>query len=141
MGYRFLDKVAIADTAFEAEAPTLPELFATCAEATFAVMVDLSTVTPSEERRVELTSPSLDRLLFDWLAELIYLKDRDYFVFSRFEVKIEQNEQWRLQAVAGGEKIKPEKQRLLTDVKAVTYHMFEVKKQDGGWLARVVLDT
>jgi hypothetical protein len=28
------------------------------------------------ERRVTLTAPALDLLLFDWLSELIYLKER-----------------------------------------------------------------
>ena len=38
--FKYLDDVAIADTAFEAYGKTLEDLFATCASATFEVMAD-----------------------------------------------------------------------------------------------------
>ena len=40
-----------------------------------------------------------------------------------------------------GEKIDMKKHEMLVDVKAVTMHMFEVKKEKNIWKARVVLDV
>jgi len=45
-----------------------------------------------------------------------------------------------LTASASGENIDEKKHNLRTDIKAVTYHMFEVKKTGDTWNARVVLD-
>ena len=40
-----------------------------------------------------------------------------------------------------GEKLDMKKHVLLTDVKAVTFHMFEAKQENGKWICRVVLDV
>ncbi len=45
-----------------------------------------------------------------------------------------------LKGRAKGEKIHGEKHIMRSDVKAVTYHLLEVKKTDNKWVARVVLD-
>lgn len=141
MPYRFLDKIAIADSAFEVDAESVEELFCLCAEATFQVMVDLATVVASETRTVILKAPTVDHLLYDWLAELIYLKDRDSIVFTRFEVSVQQNGEWQIEAKAHGKTIDRQLHHLRTDVKAVTYHQYQVTRSERGWYARIVLDT
>lgn len=139
--YRFLEDVAIADAAFEAEAESLNELFRICAQATFEVMADTRSIEPRHQEQVELTSLSLEELLFDWLAELIYLKDAQSMLFGEFEVDIQENEGYRLTASAWGEPADQKKHKVRVDVKAVTYHLLEVKKSQGKWTAKVILDT
>jgi SHS2 domain-containing protein len=139
--YRFLEDVAIADAAFEAEAESLNELFRVCAQATFEVMADTGSVEPRHKEQVELTSPSLEELLFDWLAELIYLKDSQSMLFGKFEVDIQENEGYRMIASAWGEPADQKKHEVRVDVKAVTYHLLEVTKSEEKWTAKVVLDT
>ncbi len=139
--YRFLEDVAIADAAFEAEAESLNELFRVCAQATFEVMADTGSIEARHKEQVELTSPSLEELLFDWLAELIYLKDAQSMLFGKFEVDIQKNEGYRLSASAWGEPADQKKHKVRVDVKAVTYHLLEVKKNQGKWTAKVILDT
>lgn len=139
--YEFIPDIALADAAFQVEAETLEELFVLSAQATFATMVNWETVKPSGKVEISLSAPKLDDLLFKWLAELIYLKDVDAQLFSKFDVSISQNGEYRLKGKAWGEKIDPSRQELRTDVKAVTYHMFELKKTEKGYFARVVLDT
>jgi SHS2 domain-containing protein len=139
--YRFLEDVAIADSAFEAEAEGLEDLFRTCAMALFDVMADTSTIEPESKEDVELAGDNLEELLFDWLAELIYLKDSKSMLFGRFEIKIEQADGFKLTASVWGESIDQKKHRVRVDVKAVTYHLLEVKQVDDKWIARVVLDT
>jgi SHS2 domain-containing protein len=139
--YRFLEDVAIADAAFCAEAESLEELFALCAQAAFEVMADTKTIEPSSKEQVELAGENLDELLFDWLAELIYLKDKKSMLFSRFDIDIRKTNGYTLKASIWGEPADQKKHRVRVDVKAVTYHLLEVKKKDDKWTARVILDT
>ena len=138
--YRYLDDVALADIAFEAEGDTLAFLFEACALATTAVMADPATVRPAEMRRVELGAETLEALLYDWLAEIIWLKDAEGLLFSRFLVEVGAGAPSRLAATLWGERIAAGGASLRADVKAVTYHLFAVERTDGGWRARVVLD-
>lgn len=140
MPYRYLEDVATADAAFEVEGKTLEELFRDAAIATFEVMVDTGTVKPEVTREIELENEDVGNLFFDWLSELVYLKDAESLIFCRFDVNIRKNNAYELKATASGEPINQREHSLRSDVKAVTYHMFEVKKTGENWTARVVLD-
>ncbi len=139
--YRFLEDVAIADIAFEAYGKNLNELFTNAALALFVMQADLKTVNQKRSWKIKLKNSEIDKLLFDFLNELIFLKDRDYSIFSKIKLKItEKDKTYHLEAEVWGEKINPGKHKLGNDVKAVTMHMFEVKKEKGKWKARVVVD-
>lgn len=140
MPYRYLENIATADAAFEVMGRTLEELFRDAAIATFEVMVDTKSVEPRITREIELKDEVVDNLFFDWLSELVYLKDSDTLIFSKFDVDIKKNDFYELKATVSGETINQEKHILRSDVKAVTYHMFEVKRTEKNWTARVILD-
>ncbi len=140
MPYRFLEEIAIADVAFEAEGQTLSDLFEAAALALTEVMVDLDGLRPRMERRIQLTAEDLETLFFRWLAELIYLKDSECLLFRHFEIRIQDEGQPTLQAILWGDQIDYEKMSLKVDVKAVTYHLFTLESTPNGWKARVVLD-
>ena len=140
MSYKFIEDVSIADVAFEAEAKTLEELLIEGAKATFEVMVKLEEVKPKEKREIAIEAESPEKLFFEWIGELIYLKDADYMVFSKFDVKIKKGQKYVLQGTAWGEGIDPEKHTLNVDVKAITYHHFSVTEEKGTWKAFVILD-
>lgn len=139
-GYRFLDDVAIADVAFEAWGADLADLLSAAGEATFAVMADLAAVPAELSRRVRLEAPDPETLLFAWLEELIFRKDVETAIFSRFVVKVTEGPPLRLEATCIGAPIQPDRMRMRADVKAVTYHLFSVECGEDGWRARVVLD-
>ena len=140
MRYKFLEDIATADLAFEAYGKTLPELFTNAALATSDAMANLKTVSPKIKKTIILRNLELYGLLFDFLSEIISLKDSDYMVFNKFEVKLRKGEVYELTAVVYGEKINPKKHELHSDVKAVTMHMFEIKRLRGKWKALVILD-
>lgn len=139
MPYRFLPDVALADVAFEAESSTVDGLFETCALAITDVMVDPKTLRTTTERRIALESENLDRLLYDFMTELIVIKDVDSLLFGKFEIRVSPK-RTSLTAVARGEAIDREHHRLRNDVKAVTMHLFGVKRQGRTWKTTVVLD-
>ena len=148
--FRFLPNIAIADTAFEACGKNLNELFENCALATFTEMVDLKTVTPKVKKQISLSAEKIEALLYDFLSEILFIKDTESMVFAKIQCKITESgiclpdstckEQWTLQAELYGEKINQEKHKLGNDVKAVTWHRFQVIKQKSQWKAQVILD-
>ena len=139
MTFRFLPDVALADVAFEAESDTVDGLFDSCARAVTDIMVDPKTLGTSVKRKFALSSPDLDRLLYDFLTELIVVKDVESQLFARFEIRVDESEP-SLVATAEGEVIDRVRHRLRNDVKAVTMHLFGIKKDSGRWRTTVVLD-
>lgn len=137
--WTFLDDVAIADCALEIAGESLDDLFATAAHALAALMVDPASVRPRVRRVVTLTAPSIDLLLFDWLSELIALKDSEQLVFTRVDLHVSPGSPCRLSATMAGGAIGPDTIRR-ADPKAVTLHLFAVTPRERGWCARVVLD-
>lgn len=142
MPYRYLDDIAIADVAFEATGRTREEMFAAAGEALTGVMVEeLCSIRAGRALVVDLEAETLERLLFDFLQELIYLKDAEQLLVRVSGITISGGEgSLRLRARAEGDPIDPLRHRLNADVKAVTLHRFEVREIPGGWRATIVLD-
>ena len=141
MKFKFLEKVAIADIAFEAYGKNLEELFLNSALAVAETMADVKTVEAKIKKEFELENEKIDGLLFDFLGELIFLKDKDAFVFNKFEVDLKEGKKNKLKVVCYGDKINLKKQTLKNDVKAVTYHMYKIEKVKDGFKATIVLDV
>jgi SHS2 domain-containing protein len=141
MPYHYLEEVGTADIAFEATGRDLPELFSDAADAMMNVMIDnLDAIKPRETRPIELSNDKIDMLLFDFLHELIYLKDAERLLLRVRHVQIdEKDEKYFLNAKAAGEPLDAARHHQRADVKAVTLHDFSVEKEDG-WKTRVLLD-
>ena len=137
MPYRFLPDVAIADIAFQADSATLRGLFESSARAISEIMVDRRTLRKRVRRTIRVQAADADRLLYDFLTELIVLKDVDSLLFKEFHVEVKEDS---LVAEVAGEKIDRKRHRLRNDVKAVTMHMFGVVRDGPRWRATVVLD-
>ncbi|MDO8556089.1 MAG: archease [Nanoarchaeota archaeon] len=139
-GYKLLPDIAVADIAYDAYGKDLEELFTHAAQALLDIMVDVKTVTGTTEKKITLKNKAVDDLLFDFLNEIIFLKDTAYMVFHTVKVTVKEKNGYTLQATLIGEAIQPEKHDLGNDVKATTMHQFEVKKMKTKWKARIVVD-
>ncbi len=128
------------EAAFRAYGSTLGELFSNASLALFSVMGDLKTVQPEVERSVTLDNPNVERLLIDYLSELVYLKDAEAILFSQFEVSTSKNETYHLHAKLCGEPINPIKHKLGVDVKGVTMHRYKFEQLPHSFQAQVILD-
>lgn len=138
--WEVLETMAVADCALEIRGADLDDLFATAARALAELMVDPATLEIRNERPLELSAPALDLLLYDWLSELIYLKDLEQVVFPRAEVHVEPGAPCRLRARLAGGRIERGRTALRADLKAVTFHQFGLEQDASGWRARVVID-
>lgn len=139
--YKFLEKVAIADIAYEAYGKNLNKMFENAALAIFELSADIKTIDAKKKLEIKLENEKIDNLLYDFLSEILFLKDSKYMVFRKVKIKInESNKKFYLNAILEGDTINSEKQKLENDIKAVTMHMFEVKKEKNNWKATVVVD-
>ena len=140
MPFKFLDKVSIADTAFEATGKSLEEFFVACALATTRTMINPKTLEKKIKKELVLGGEKIDILLYDFLSELVFLKDSERLLFKEFKIKIEKNKKYKLRATCYGDKINPDKQELGTDVKAITMHEFKVEETKAGFKTKITLD-
>ena len=142
MPYKYLKDVSIADVAFVATGATLEEMFESAGLATTNVMVkDLKAVKKKITKKVRLDSDSIEKLLFNFLQEFVFWKDKDLLLFSDVSVEIsEKNKKFFLNAALSGEKIDAKRHEMLVDVKAVTWHLFSVAKKGKKYQCQVVLD-
>jgi SHS2 domain-containing protein len=141
--FRILDDIAIADVAFEATGESLSELFVAAAQAVIEIVANPTTIAKTWHRTIEREDDQVGDLLFDWLSEIVYLKDAEGVVFCgamASAVHDSVHQCWRLHGELLGETIDPARHELRSDVKAVTRHLYEVREDGGQWKARVVLD-
>lgn len=130
-----------SDIGFRAYGRDLAEAFENAALALFEVMVDTGKVEPREEIKVEIESEDEGALLYDWLDKLIYFHDSRNMMLSKFSVKINKTGNgFKLAAQALGEVFEPAKHPGRTAVKAMTYHMMEIKQEPGKSYVQVVVD-
>jgi len=139
--FKILKEVATADIAFEAYGSSLSELFENSALATTSVMVDANTLSEDIKKDIILRNNEIERLLFDFLNEIIFLKDAEMLLFKAVNIHVKEMQgKFSLNAVLSGEKINREKHNLKIDVKAITLHMFRIEKKKNKYTATVVLD-
>lgn len=142
MPYRYLEEIGTADIAFEATGRDLAELFSDAANATTNVMIDnIEAIQPREARQIELSNKNLEMLLFDFLQELIFVKDAERLLLRPRVVEIDKRDEiCSLKATVAGETLDAKRHDQRADVKAVTLHNFSVEQTNDGWQARVLLD-
>jgi SHS2 domain-containing protein len=127
-----------ADIGIIVHGENLKALFENAGKAFFHLITDLRKVRRRIERRIDIGGESLDRLMVDWLSELLYLHDVENLLFKGF--KVESVGEDGLRAVVKGEPFQEGVHVIKTGVKAVTYHQIEVRQEDGSWRAQVIFD-
>ncbi len=140
--YRILDDVAIADIAFEIFGKDIDQLFEHAALAIFEQSADIKSIKGTKKKEISLASETLETLLFDFLSEIIYIKDTDQLIGKTSKIRISKakDSTYSLKATIMGDKINQKKHILRSDIKAITYHMFKVGHTPKGWKAFVVVD-
>ncbi|MGV8085442.1 MAG: archease [Candidatus Bilamarchaeum sp.] len=145
MSFKFVEGVSLADVAFEARGKTLEEMLEAAANATTNAMVDdLKTINQKKKVKIKVDADDYERLLHNFLQEIIFYKDAKLLLFSGYEIKVEEKPKTGkliLRATLIGEKIDMKKHELLVDVKAVSWHMFKVEQLKTDWKCFVILDV
>jgi SHS2 domain-containing protein len=129
-----------ADLGLRITATDLTDLFRTAGEGLFDVIVaNREDVQPVESEPVSLAAESTEDLLITWLNELIYRCETRHRLYASFEVSLDQVGR-RLAGTIGGEPIDRARHVLDHEVKAATRHGFCLERENGCWVAEVILD-
>lgn len=139
--FEFLEHTA--DVYVAAYGSTLEEAFENAALALFEAMTDTSKVDAKVEESVEARGVDEQELLYDWLENLLVRFDETGNLYSRFRVEEikKVDGEYRLRAKIWGEPFDPEKHPQRTGVKAITYHLMEIRKGAEGVVVKFLLDV
>jgi SHS2 domain-containing protein len=116
----------------------IKQLFANAAFGLFSLMADLENLKEDTKRQIELSAEDVEVLLVEWLNELIYTSEVEHIIFKRVEINELSNNQ--LRATCFGEEIKPGQHRLKREIKAATYHMLRLNKEDSNYKVQIIFD-
>lgn len=135
--YRVLDHTS--DIGVLTRGKNLPELFNNAARALFDLMIDMKSVEPKQERQIAVEATSVDLLLREWLAELLYCFHGEQLLFSEFD--IEHLNSTYLKGIARGEQFVPGRHTIKRELKSITYHQLEVIHEKNGYKAQYIIDV
>ncbi len=126
MSFEYKDHTA--DTIVHAKGTDLKEAFEQAALGTYQVMTDTSLIEHKITKEVSIKSEDDKSLLFDWIDQLIFLFDTEFFVSNKISIQelSKNNNQFSLKATLEGEEFDINKHSQKSEVKAMTYSFMEV---------------
>jgi len=124
--YEFFEHTA--DVGLKAYGKNLSEAFENAAKGMIDIITDNSKIESVGQYDITLEAPDLEQLLVDWLSELLFLNTSKNLVFGFFKVELDEKKN-QLSAKVFGEKYNISKHKIGVEIKAVTYHMLEVKNK------------
>ncbi len=122
--YELIDHTA--DICIKAFGKNLSECFENAARGMFDIITDKSEIENIGQYDIELEAYDLEQLLVDWLSELLYLHSAHNLVFGFFKVNLDKKNNKMFGRVFG-EKFDISKHKIGAEIKAVTYHILEVR--------------
>jgi SHS2 domain-containing protein len=130
-----------ADIGIVAYGKTKKEVFINAAKGMFEIIAgENRDLKENFYDKIKLEAKSLEDLLIAWLNELLYISEIKLVILNKFKIKELSDVQ--IKAEVGGTKINHLSVRIKREVKAVTYHRLEIKKDEesGLWSAQVIFD-
>lgn len=138
MSNRFIILDHPADIGIEAYGKTKRELFLNSATGLMSIIAGDSKIDRKETFDISIHAIDEESLLVKWLSEILYFYDAKKFLTCDADFKF--LNETSLIAKLYGENFTSEKHELNIDVKAVTYHQLEIKKEKDLWSCRVFFD-
>jgi SHS2 domain-containing protein len=136
--YEFFNHTA--DIGVRVTGATLPDLFVNAARAMYEALGELQKSGVGDQKPVSMEAATLEDLLHDWLADLLYEIETNHLLYDQFEIH-ELGPQ-RLTATLRGAEIDFDRSRTNEEIKAVTYHLLRVEQlENEAWRATVIFDV
>jgi SHS2 domain-containing protein len=127
-----------SDIGFEAFGATREEAFANAARALVDLIVDLGSIAPREELKIEVQGPDPPGLLVNWLSDILYLQDAEGWLLC--DIAVHSLRDTAIIAGGRGERFDPGRHQMKLMVKAITYHQLALEQTAQGWRAQVFVD-
>lgn len=115
----------------------IDELFENTAIAVTSLMLDPLKIGNKIVKEMFIEGNDLSSLLVNWVTELLVIRDSEGILFSSFEVKVSSDGK-SLNAKNYGDYFIGD--NLEMDIKAITYSLFKLEKQDEHYYLQFVLD-
>jgi tRNA nucleotidyltransferase (CCA-adding enzyme) len=128
-----------ADMGIRGFGKTVGQAFEQAALALIAIMTDPKDIAAKDKIEIECEETDNEMLFFEWLNALLFEIGSKNMLFSKFEMKLDDN---KIKAKVWGEKINPQKHNPVVEVKAATYTDLKVKQSENGlWIAQCIVDV
>jgi SHS2 domain-containing protein len=136
--YEFFEHTA--DIGAHIYGATLEELFRNAATALYETLGKLTKTERRQQKEIHLEAPTLEDLLHDWLAELLYEVESSHLLCD--EIAIADLTPQRITATLRGGEIDFTRSETNEEIKAITYHQLRVEQlPDNTWRATVIFDV
>lgn len=135
-GYAFFDHTA--DIGIRATGQTLAELFVQVAQGLTELLAEDTDLKPRQAKAIRLAAPDPASLLLAWLQELLF-----WFSTERFlpvEYALDEVTETALRGTVRGDTFDPARHAQGREVKAITRHLLEVRREGGVWHGQVIVD-
>ncbi|MBU1125968.1 MAG: archease, partial [Candidatus Omnitrophica bacterium] len=128
-----------ADIGIKVQAKTRKELFQKTAAAMFDLIAEKKPSALQKLHAIRITqhAESLDELLVYLLNELLSLSATKELIFTRFGFSKLTDTSLSVRAIG----VRNSAFRIITEIKAATFHELSVKKIKRGWQAQVIFDV
>jgi SHS2 domain-containing protein len=138
-GFKLFDHTA--DIGVHAYGEEISDVFEQAARSMYSIIFhgSIPKIESKGEFQIKIKSSDLEQLMVDWLDEILYIYSTDYIMISEFQIEINL-EEFSINAFVQGEKLSEQLLKGTGEIKAVTYHMIEVKKVNDHWEATVLFD-
>jgi SHS2 domain-containing protein len=137
--YEYPDEIT-SDQMFRAYGSSLSEVLVNAAMAMFGIMYDLDEIQIDESIVVKASGKTEERLLYNWLSNLLIEFEVEGVFFSEFTIDTfnrDADDTMRVTGTAKGSRMMPQ---IITQVKGVTLHRFRIEKTKDQYIATVVVD-
>lgn len=130
-----------ADIGIAAYGKTKREVFINAARGMFEIIAgETKNLEENFYDKINLEADNLEGLLFGWLNELLYISETKLVILNKYEIKkLSDN---KISAEVKGVKINRFSYKIEKEIKAVTYYLLEIKRdeENGFWRAQVIFD-
>jgi SHS2 domain-containing protein len=134
--YEIIDHTA--DLGIIVKGPDVTHLFINAALAMTELMVKGDSSDIVSTREVVIQGEDFADLMVRWLGEILYLFEGEDLIVHSIEIKSISPMQLHVTLTLSS--FRPERHRVLREIKAVTYHGISVGKANSGWESRVIFD-
>ena len=118
------------DAFIEVCALNLNEAFTLAGQSVVDLTLDRKKIEEKDKRTIAVSGKDLRYLLFNWLEEVNYQLITEGFAIARFSLDIKKNSTYELKSTVFGESIDLQKHKFKVEIKAPTFHMMEIKRND-----------
>jgi len=131
------DNKNIADILVEVYGKNKTELLKNVLQAFTSIITEIGKVNRLTTELIKLEEENIEEMVFGFVDKLIYFKDTQGLIFKDGKFRLKDH---CLEVRLFGQKI-DERVPVKIDIKALTYHKFEVKKMKTGYKTILVFDV